>query len=66
VRELLTVAERARHGRGEATGVDTSVRDAWRIAPAKLHFTNPAWRTGMCDPPVALVSCICSICSIYT
>ena len=42
--ELLAAAgEQAPHGRGEATVVDTSVRDAQRIQSAQIAFGNPEW-----------------------
>lgn len=46
-RELRNVAERAPHGRGEATLVDTAVRDAWRVKPAQLSFGNPDWNAAL-------------------
>eukprot|EP00959_Pyramimonas_sp_CCMP1952_P403982 8465079-Pyramimonas_sp.AAC.1 len=37
------MGEQAPHGRGEATVVDKSVRNAQRICPPHLAFDNPAW-----------------------
>eukprot|EP00976_Prorocentrum_cordatum_P049556 999829-Prorocentrum_minimum.AAC.7 len=40
---LVAMGEQAPHGRGEATVVDKSVRNAQRICPPHLAFDNPAW-----------------------
>lgn len=36
-------AERAPHGRGTETVVDTKVRDAYRVMPERIKFDNPDW-----------------------
>lgn len=39
----MKAGEQAPHGRGEATVVDTAVRDSQRILAKNLSFDNPAW-----------------------
>src|SRR5690349_13221419 len=40
---IVRRAERAPYGRGEETIVDTSVRNVWQIAPAKVKIEGKSW-----------------------
>ena len=40
---IIGRAERAPYGRGEKTIVDTSVRQVWQFAPAKIRITGKSW-----------------------
>lgn len=44
VKEIITHAERAPYGRGEATLVDTSVRRVWQVAPEKVRLGGKTWK----------------------
>lgn len=44
VKEIVTEAERAPYGRGEATLVDTRVRKVWQIAPGKIQLGGRGWQ----------------------
>ena len=43
IRSILKCAERAPYGRGEETILDTSVRNAWQIAPSKVRIEGRSW-----------------------
>ena len=42
-RELIAISERAAFGRGEATVVDATVREAWKVPGARCRFDNAMW-----------------------
>ena len=53
--QLIAVAERAPHGRGAATIVDTNVRRTWQIGPDQVSLGGKHWRTTL-DRLVALAA----------
>lgn len=42
-RALISLAEQAPYGRGDATLVDPNVRRSWQIAPERVRFVDPIW-----------------------
>lgn len=44
---LIAAAERAPYGRGEQTMVDTSVRQVWQIAAARVRISGKSWRQSL-------------------
>ena len=52
-RAIVTAAERAPYGRGEATLVDTRVRKVWQIAGDKIRLGGNGWKKTL-DSVVAL------------
>jgi hypothetical protein len=53
--QLIAVAQRAPHGRGTATIVDTTVRRTWQIGPGQVSLGGKHWRTTL-DRLVALAA----------
>lgn len=43
IRKLIAAAERAPHGRGTETLLDTTVRDCWQIDAARVRISGRAW-----------------------
>lgn len=43
IRSILKRAEQAPYGRGEETILDTSVRNAWQIAPSEVRIEGRSW-----------------------
>ena len=48
-REIIQQSTLAPYGRGEATLVDTSVRNVWQIAPSHLSITGKTWAPTLFD-----------------
>src|SRR5215470_12603022 len=53
--QLIALAERAPHGRGAATVVDTRVRRTWQIGPDRVRIDGKRWRATL-DWVVALAA----------
>jgi hypothetical protein len=53
--QLIALAERAPHGRGTATVVDTSVRRTWQIGPDRVRLDGKRWQATL-DRAVALAA----------
>jgi|SRR6516162_5621051 len=43
IQDIIAHAERAPYGRGRETILDTSVRSAWQLAPAKVSIRGKSW-----------------------
>ena len=44
---LIELSEQAPFGRGEATIVDTTVRNVWQLSPEQFELTNPQWQVSL-------------------
>src|SRR5215468_1829890 len=53
--QLIALAERAPHGRGAATVVDTRVRRTWQIGPDRVRLDGKRWQATL-DRAVALAA----------
>ena len=47
--QLIAVAEPAPYGQGEATLVDTAVRQTWQIAPDRVQISGRHWKQTLAD-----------------
>ena len=43
IQDIIKNAERAPYGRGDETILDTSVRNAWQLAPAHVRIGGKSW-----------------------